>query len=645
MKPLFALPVFLVMGIIYPGSNHQPVSVNKTPASPNITLVEVQPRNANGDIVYLTCAPPNGAGSISALLSVWCKVKNNESKSVTLTKVEYQFNNGGTSKVFPFPPNKDGTKETIAAGKTGVFQNSRAYNELGKVIPVSFPFPSSISIRLYFEGYNEPVVFNKTLKAHVNATSYAFPAKESDLNINEYWYGRAAHGGGSQVFAYDIVMIGWEENEKKWSTKFPKKNGSKNEDFRCFGRKVYAVADGEVVHFNDKIKDNEPGVDTDGGGNTFHIKCGNEIIRYYHLKQFSLNKEFMKIGAKVKKGDWLARVGSTATAGTHLHIDAIAANIEDPAVVFPLQFTNAWLISPEKMKTPDPGADWVKMNKTGLPYIESGGAIIWPGDKPSWYPGGKPEIARHGIAENKYQEEFTKIWNSGYYPVWVDAYDVSGKTYFNTIFRYNDDGYKVTARHDMSKEKYQQEYDEWVGKKGYRLQQLDNYLDAGKLKFAAIFILKPNNNIAQPAYHAQSPEAHQKQFEELTGKGYVPVNVSVVSVGGKRYYSAFYEKRNVGGCVLKSYLSQQEYQDLFDDMSKKGWEQVYINAYHHDGQTRFSAIWYEKSGLTNAVATRRSDNDSYQDKWEQYTGDGRLTRCVTGYDEGSKHWFAASWAK
>lgn len=353
----------------------------------------------------------------------------------------------------------------------------------------------------------------------------------------------------------------------------------------------------------------------------------------------------MKIGAKVKKGDWLARVGSTATAGTHLHIDAIPADVEDPAVVFPLLFSNAWLISPDKMKTPDPNADWVKMNKTGLPYIEGGAAIIWPGDKPSWYPGGKAEIARHGIAENKYQEEFTRIWNSGYYPVWVDAYDVSGKTYFNTIFRYNENGYKVTVRHDMNKEKYQQEYDEWVGKKGYRLQQLDNYLDAGQLKFAAIFILKPNNNIAQPAYHAQSPEAHQKQFEELTGKGYVPVNVSVVSVGGKRYYSAFYEKRNVGGCVLKSSLSQQEYQDLFDDMSKKGWEQVYINAYHHDGQTRFSAIWYEKSGLTNAVATRKSDADNYQDKWEQYTSDGRLTRCVTGYDEGGKHWFAASWGK
>lgn len=255
------------------------------------------------------------------------------------------------------------------------------------------------------------------------------------------------------------------------------------------------------------------------------------------------------------------------------------------------------------------------------------------------------EIAKHGIAENKYQEEFSEIWNSGYFPVWVDAYDVAGKTYFNTIFRPNTDNYAVAVRHNMTKDSYQAEYDDWVKKKGYRLQQLDNYNDAGKLKFAAIFIKKPGQAVAQPAYHAQTPEQHQTLFEKYTGEGYVPVNVSVVSVGGKRFYSAFYEKRNVGGSLLKSFLSQQEYQDKFDEMKAKNWEQVYINAYHHDGQTRFSVIWYEKSGFQTQSATRKSTSDSYQEKWASNTANGLLTRCVTGYEEGGKHWFAAHWAK
>ncbi len=255
------------------------------------------------------------------------------------------------------------------------------------------------------------------------------------------------------------------------------------------------------------------------------------------------------------------------------------------------------------------------------------------------------EIAKHGIPESNYQEEFSLITNSGYYPVWVDGYDVAGKTYFNTIFRYNSKKYDVVVRHDMTKEKFQLEYNEWVKQKGFRLEQLDNYNDAGKLKMAAIFIKTPERLQAQPAYHSLSPEEHQTLFEKYTGEGFVPVNVSVVSVGGKRYYSAFYEKKNVGGSVLKSFLSQDEYQTLYDDMNKKNWEQVYINAYHHEGQTRFSVIWYEKSGQLSSTATRRSSSENYQDIWETNNGKGLLTRCVTGYEEAGKHWFAANWSK
>jgi len=255
------------------------------------------------------------------------------------------------------------------------------------------------------------------------------------------------------------------------------------------------------------------------------------------------------------------------------------------------------------------------------------------------------EIAKHGIAESKYQEEFNMIWNSGYYPVWVDAYDINGKTFFNTIFRPNNNKYDVKVRHNLTKETYQQEYNEWVKQKGYRLQQLDNYNDGGVLKFAAIFIKKGERLQAQPAYHAVSAEEHQTLFEKYKGEGYVPVNVSVVSVGRSRYYSAFYEKRNVGGHLLKSFLTQQEYQDLFDDMKAKKWEQVYINAYKHEGQTRFSVIWYEKSGYETYTATRQSSSENYQQQWETHTGNGMLTRCVSGYEEGGKQWFAAHWSK
>ncbi len=235
------------------------------------------------------------------------------------------------------------------------------------------------------------------------------------------------------------------------------------------------------------------------------------------------------------------------------------------------------------------------------------------------------EIARHGIPENKYQEEFSMIWNSGYYPVWVDAYDVNDKTFFSTIFRPNKDNYDVKVKHHMTKESYQHEYNEWMKQKGYRLLQIDSYNDASKLTFAFIFNKKPGQPQAKPAYRGLSPQEHQTLFDKYTGNGYTPVNVSLTSVGGKKYQAAFYEKRNVAGSVLKSSLSRQEYHNMYDNMDKKHWEQVYITAYHYDGQTRFSVIWYEKSGYRSFTATRKSSSDRYQEKWETNTSNGLLT--------------------
>ncbi|MEO8111729.1 MAG: peptidoglycan DD-metalloendopeptidase family protein, partial [Ginsengibacter sp.] len=434
------LPISISKVNITPVELH---GIYSSTATPSIELVQVWPVDNSGNIVYLTSGPKSSAGSISALLSAKFKITNKENKTLTLNKIEYGCSGNGNNKKFSFTPNKDNASENIAASKPFSWQNSRDYHKPGDVIELSFPFPNQLTIKLYFDGFTTPFTITKSLKPYINEAVYSFPGKQKDLGYGEYWFADASHGGGSQVFSYDITIKAWDEKSKTWNNKYTGKDGSKNEDFRCFGRPVYAVADGEVVHFNDKIKDNVPGVDTDGGGNTFHIKVGNTVIRYYHLKQFSLNKNFMKIGAKVKRGDLLAHVGSTGTAGTHLHIDCVPADDTEPPVVFPLQFSDAYIIAQNNLNEPDPNAKWVKLNKTGLPYVDKGGCFIWPGDKPTWYPGGWGEIGRHGIPEKDYQEEFNKIWSSGYYPVWVDGYDVNGKTYFNAIFRYNDKGYKI----------------------------------------------------------------------------------------------------------------------------------------------------------------------------------------------------------
>lgn len=641
--------ILCALSVAGPVSNDVQISrTDNTNAAPNIELTDVQPIDKSGNVVYLTSAPKASGEKETALLSVYLKMKNKEGKTVKVEKVTYTIGNiirqytGATLK-----DNIKGGEITWNSNESLVWQNNRGYHELGSVIKLTVPFPKSVSIKIYVEGNSTPYVISKNLKRYLNdlpGNAYAFPAKEKDMGYGEYWNGAATHGGGSQVFAYDLGVKGWDTEKKEWSSLYPGKDKSKNENYRCYGKPVYAMADGDVESFIGNLKENPvPGeklqevLDVDYGGNNFVINHGNETIKYSHFQTHSLNRSLMKKGTKVKKGDFLGLLGNSGNStNPHLHLDKRSP-------FGPIQFKDTYILDETKLDGPDPDGAWVKTNKEGIPYDR---VMIWPSAaKPCWYARGWSEIGRHGIAEKDYQKEFDKAWGCGYYPEWVDGYDVNGKTYFNVIFRYNENGYQIAARHNMTSSGYQAEYNKWVKKNGFRLLQLDNYLDQGNLKISAIFIKKPGNPSSQPAYHATSPSDHQKMFNDYTGKGYVPVNVSVTSVNGKLYYAAFYEKRNVGGSVLKSSLSQKEYQDLFDDMSKKNWEQVYVNAYHHNGQTKFSAIWYQKSGFGSYSATRKSSSDNYQEKYEENTTKGRLTQCVTGYEEGNKHWFAAIWAK
>jgi hypothetical protein len=665
MKKLSLLPLLVLFSsnastVIFPSiiRNVKEVNIVKAINAPNVSLLDIHPVDPSGGVVYLSCASPTSKKNETALLSVTLSIKNNESNDLRWQKVTIQCSGGfqNVSRTYE-SPDRGGT--VVKSKDTLTWQNKRKYHEMGDVIMLIPPYPTGITIKVYFQNFSDPFIVSKTLSKYQNVTSrngYGFPGKDEDLLMNEYWYADAAHGGGDQVFAYDIIVVGWDEKEKKWSDMKQGKTTDSNQNYRVYGKKIYAIADGEVISYINGWGETPSNSDSGTrGGNGFKINNGKESISYWHMQPGSLNSKLTKIGAIVKKGDFLGLAGNSGnSSGPHVHIQAFWDPDKDgQGSYLPLHFSNIYSIDIRSVPEPDPGADWVKLNNKGLPYIdEKSGrpfndrALIWPDEKkPCWYPYNLGEVARNGISEGKYQEEFNKISGCGYYPVWVDAYDVAGKTFFNTIFRYNKNNYAVTVRHNMTKEEYQGEYNEWVKQKDYRLQQIDNYNDGGKLKIAAIFIKKSGQPQSQPAYHALSAGDHQNLFEQYTKDGYVPVNVSVTSVGGKLYYSAFYEKRNVGAPLLKSQLTQEEYQETFDDMKKKNFEQVYVNAYHHEGKTRFSAIWYEKSGYQSFTAVRRAGMDAYTGIWADNLANGFLTRCVTGYDEGGKHWFAAHWSK
>lgn len=251
------------------------------------------------------------------------------------------------------------------------------------------------------------------------------------------------------------------------------------------------------------------------------------------------------------------------------------------------------------------------------------------------------EVSRHGIAHSDYQREFDKIWTCGYYPTWVDGYDVGGKTYFNAIFRH-DDGTPWVARHDLTGKQYQSAFDEWH-KAGYRLINVDSYLLNGDVRYAAVWRKAPGPAIR--AYHGATAKDHQSSFDKWVKEGWMPTNISVVAPGGQPRFTALYEKIDTKGMYARSDMTLAQYKTFFKQYGDQGFSLVYLNGYTQGGQPRLSGIWYKKPPFGAYLAKHYLTAAGYQSEYTSQLGKGFITRSVTGYDGGAGARFEGLWVK
>jgi hypothetical protein len=632
-------------------------------SAPNLGIT-VEPLES-GKVVFLPLAPSKSGLKEKGRLLLLLTIKNKEASKVKMKDLKLSFSGpsqAGTTIPLQFIDG-DGNSSVfeIAAGATRQW----SFQKPDQDVILSTPFPTQITLEVSCQGFTSPAAVTLPLAAHKSPTpegNYLFPASASDLRQGEYWSTEGdTHGigsAGSQIFAYDMGVIAFDGG---WTDRLPGTTGSKNSDRRIWGKPVRAMAAGTVLHALNGVPNNpkplswtsQEDLDTKmqeqrdkfwgtfengGAGNHVYIQHGDEVILYAHLQKGSLPAKIKK-GATVAAGERLGLAGNSGNStGPHLHIHAIQGTEAEKGPLRPTPFRNAWVVDRTAINPPDPKGPWTAMKGQGIPEVAS---VIWPAaTAPAWYPPDWAEIARHGIPEASYQLEFDKIASSGYRLVWVDGYEVNGKTFFNVIFR-PADGTAWVARHGLNAAAYQKEFDTWTAK-GYRLLHIETYLSGGQICYAPIFVKSPGPGFV--AYHGRTAAEHQAEFNKLTKDGWRPVNISVVSPGGDRRHTALYEKRDVGSFFTKSFLTPAEYQTHFNANVEDGRKLVYLNAYTHDGSPRITAIWNEKASSPFS-ARHGLSSGGYQTEFDKHLGGGFLTRAVAGYEENDGHRFAALWSK
>ena len=179
-------------------------------------------------------------------------------------------------------------------------------------------------------GENDPVDI-KTSPTH-----FIFP---STGTWNTLWGGKTKEENyhvRTQIYlgAYDFYIVGESKHTYK------KTKGVLSE-YYCYKMPLYAPCDGTVVNVvNDAPEYNPPERNSKGGvGNTVKIKTVNN--EYLVIAHMSTGTVAVKVGQKVKQGDYLGKCGNSGNSSEpHIHIHLQNQENNSGAIGLQIQFSD-----------------------------------------------------------------------------------------------------------------------------------------------------------------------------------------------------------------------------------------------------------------------------------------------------------------
>jgi murein DD-endopeptidase MepM/ murein hydrolase activator NlpD len=299
-------------------------------SKPNLAI---EPHPSQQDtIYYLPLAPESLDHEERLKIVVSMAIRNIGNTEVTINNITFSF--PGTDLPLRSMEHEQDIMEPssgiLVPGGTATWCNGSYKNDNGdkryNQIYLDLPAPRRIGINVHCAGFTRPHTQLFDLMPWRPASDHAFlmPFSLEDLEDGEYidtsarhWYNGGARG--LQTYGHDIKILARVNGD--WTSR-KATDASQNTDIRIFGRRVRAMADGEVVEVVDGNPDNPLGAPIDNAlANFVRVRHGTLEVKYSHLKQDSI---VVARGQSVIAGQKLGEAGNSGnTHGTpHLHIES-----------------------------------------------------------------------------------------------------------------------------------------------------------------------------------------------------------------------------------------------------------------------------------------------------------------------------------
>ena len=138
---------------------------------------------------------------------------------------------------------------------------------------------------------------------------------------------------------------------------------------------------------------------------------------------------------------------------------------------------------------------------------------------------------------------------------------------------------------------------------------------------------------------------YQELFNELTPKGYKPVSVNFIAVNGVQQFNPVWHLQPGLVWETRSNLTEAQYQEYFNKLTPQGYMPTDVSVYNVNGKLVFSAIW-EKRPTAVWIARHNLSATQYQELFNKLTPDGYMPMHVSAYTGSNGDLlFAAIWEK